>query len=176
MSDEVISDEPGATGSGSPGAEDLRLRETRTGTPWRAWGPYLSERQWGTVREDYSDGGRTPESYFTHDQARSRAYRWGEDGIAGISDDSSSGCAWRWRCGMSLGPDPQGAAVQHRLATPRATTAEDVKEYYFYVDNVPTHSYHSATCTSWYPQAEFPYNGLGRGQPGNGRARSSSTS
>src|SRR6202453_1590687 len=87
LSNDVISDGRGSTGWGSPGAEDLRLRETRAGTPWRAWGPYLSERQWGTVREDYSDGGDAW-SYFTHDQARSRAYRWGEDGIAGISDDT----------------------------------------------------------------------------------------
>src|SRR5215472_16287515 len=67
-------------------AEERRLREAREGVPWRAWGPYLSERQWGTVREDYSDNGDAW-SYFSHDQARSRAYRWGEDGIAGISDD-----------------------------------------------------------------------------------------
>ena len=80
-------------------AEEQRLREARAGVPWRAWGPYLSERQWGTVREDYSDN-EDAWSYFTHDQARSRAYRWGEDGIAGISE-TSSGCAWLSRCGTS---------------------------------------------------------------------------
>ena len=67
-------------------AEETRLQEARAGVPWRAWGPYLSERQWGTVREDYSDNGDAW-SYFSHDQARSRAYRWGEDGLAGVSDD-----------------------------------------------------------------------------------------
>src|ERR1700685_3918852 len=72
-------------------AEERRLQEARAGVPWRAWGPYLSERQWGTVREDYSDS-EDAWSYFTHDQARSRAYRWGEDGIAGISDDKQRLC------------------------------------------------------------------------------------
>ena len=72
-------------------AEEQRLQEARAGVPWRAWGPYLSERQWGTVREDYSDS-EGAWSYFSHDQARSRAYRWGEDGIAGISDDKQRLC------------------------------------------------------------------------------------
>ena len=72
-------------------AEERRLQEARAGVPWRAWGPYLSERQWGTVREDYSDNGDAW-SYFSHDQARSRAYRWGEDGLAGISDDKQRLC------------------------------------------------------------------------------------
>jgi hypothetical protein len=72
--------------SGNDGAEARRLAEARDGVPWRKWGPYLSERQWGTVREDYSGDGNAW-GYFTHDQARSRAYRWGEDGLAGISDD-----------------------------------------------------------------------------------------
>jgi len=138
VSNEVISDEPGSTGSGSAGAEDLRLRETRTGTPWRAWGPYLSERQWGTVREDYSDGGDAW-SYFTHEQARSRAYRWGEDGIAGISD-------------------PILKERLFGLTNAEGNHGEDVKEYYFYVDNVPTHSYQRYLYK--YPQAEFPYNDL----------------
>ena len=80
-------------------AERLRLAEADTGgIPWRRWGPYLSERQWGTVREDYGSGDDTW-SYFPHGQARSRAYRWGEDGLAGVSDAGSS-CAWRWACGM----------------------------------------------------------------------------
>ena len=154
MSNEVISDQPGSTGSGSPGAEDLRLRETRAGTPWRAWGPYLSERQWGTVREDYSDGGDAW-SYFTHDQARSRAYRWGEDGIAGISDDKQRLCLalalWNER-------DPILKERLFGLTNAEGNHGEDVKEYYFYVDNVPTHSYQRYLYK--YPQAEFPYNDL----------------
>jgi len=79
--------------AGQPTAEETRLREARAGVEWKEWGPYLSERQWGTVREDYSDNGDAW-SYLTHDQSRSRAYRWGEDGLAGISD-------WRWHCGTS---------------------------------------------------------------------------
>ncbi len=154
MSNEVISGEPGSTGSGSPGAEELRLRETRTGTPWRAWGPYLSERQWGTVREDYSDGGDAW-SYFTHDQARSRAYRWGEDGLAGISDDKQRLCLalalWNER-------DPILKERLFGLTNAEGNHGEDVKEYYFYVDNVPTHSYQRYLYK--YPQAEFPYNDL----------------
>ena len=82
-------------------AEHQRLQETRDGSiGWKQWGPYLSERQWGTVREDYSEDGEAW-NYFTHDQARSRAYRWGEDGIAGISATTSSGCASPWRCGTA---------------------------------------------------------------------------
>ena len=145
---------PASTGSGSPGAEDLRLRETRAGTPWRAWGPYLSERQWGTVREDYSDGGDAW-SYFTHDQARSRAYRWGEDGLAGISDDKQRLCLalalWNER-------DPILKERLFGLTNAEGNHGEDVKEYYFYVDNVPTHSYQRYLYK--YPQAEFPYNDL----------------
>jgi hypothetical protein len=160
VSNEVISDEPGSTGSGSPGAEDLRLRETRAGTPWRAWGPYLSERQWGTVREDYSDGGDAW-SYFTHDQARSRAYRWGEDGIAGISDEKQRLCLalalWNER-------DPILKERLFGLTNAEGNHGEDVKEYYFYVDNVPTHSYQRYLYK--YPQAEFPVQRPGRGQPG----------
>ena len=80
--------------------EQKRLNEAReTGIPWKKWGPYLSERQWGTVREDYSENGDAW-NYFTHDQARSRAYRWGEDGLGGICDDKQ-GCALRWPCGTS---------------------------------------------------------------------------
>jgi hypothetical protein len=135
-------------------AEELRLRETREGVPWRAWGPYLSERQWGTVREDYSDNGDAW-SYFSHDQARSRAYRWGEDGLAGISDEKQRLCLalalWNER-------DPILKERLFGLTNAEGNHGEDVKEYYFYVDNVPTHSYQR-----WlykYPQAEFPYNDL----------------
>ena len=135
-------------------AEELRLRETREGVPWRAWGPYLSERQWGTVREDYSQNGDAW-SYFSHDQARSRAYRWGEDGLAGISDDKQRLCLalalWNER-------DPILKERLFGLTNNEGNHGEDVKEYYFYVDNLPTHSYQR-----WlykYPQAEFPYNDL----------------
>ncbi len=119
--------------------------------PWRAWGPYLSERQWGTVREDYSQNGDAW-SYFSHDQARSRAYRWGEDGLAGISDDKQRLCLalalWNER-------DPILKERLFGLTNAEGNHGEDVKEYYFYVDNLPTHSYQR-----WlykYPQAEFPY-------------------
>ena len=117
-------------------AEEHRLREARTGVPWRVWGPYLSERQWGTVREDYSDNGDAW-SYFSHDQARSRAYRWGEDGLAGISDDKQRLCfalaLWNER-------DPILKERLFGLTNAEGNHGEDVKEYYFYVDNLPTHT------------------------------------
>jgi hypothetical protein len=135
-------------------AEETRLQEARAGVPWRAWGPYLSERQWGTVREDYSDNGDAW-SYFTHDQARSRAYRWGEDGLAGISDDKQRLCLaialWNER-------DPILKERLFGLTNSEGNHGEDVKEYYFYLDNLPTHSYQR-----WlykYPQQEFPYTEL----------------
>jgi Mannosylglycerate hydrolase MGH1-like glycoside hydrolase domain len=135
-------------------AEERRLRAAQAGVPWRAWGPYLSERQWGTVREDYSDGGDAW-SYFTHDQARSRAYRWGEDGLAGISDDKQRLCLavalWNER-------DPIIKERLFGLTNAEGNHGEDVKEYYFYVDNVPTHSYQRYLYK--YPQKEFPYNDL----------------
>ncbi len=135
-------------------AEERRLREARVGVPWRAWGPYLSERQWGTVREDYSDN-EDAWSYFSHDQARSRAYRWGEDGIAGISDDKQRLCLavalWNER-------DPILKERLFGLTNAEGNHGEDVKEYYFYVDNLPTHSYQRYLYK--YPQAEFPYNEL----------------
>ena len=135
-------------------AEERRLREARAGVPWRAWGPYLSERQWGTVREDYSDS-EDAWSYLSHDQARSRAYRWGEDGIAGISDDKQRLCLavalWNER-------DPILKERLFGLTNAEGNHGEDVKEYYFYVDNLPTHSYERYLYK--YPQAEFPYNEL----------------
>ena len=135
-------------------AEERRLREARAGVPWRAWGPYLSERQWGTVREDYSDN-EDAWSYLSHDQARSRAYRWGEDGIAGISDDKQRLCLalalWNER-------DPILKERLFGLTNAEGNHGEDVKEYYFYVDNLPTHSYQRYLYK--YPQAEFPYNDL----------------
>ena len=135
-------------------AEERRLREARAGVQWRAWGPYLSERQWGTVREDYSDS-EDAWSYFSHDQARSRAYRWGEDGIAGISDDKQRLCLalalWNER-------DPILKERLFGLTNSEGNHGEDVKEYYFYVDNLPTHSYQRYLYK--YPQAEYPYNEL----------------
>ena len=135
-------------------AEERRLREARAGEPWRAWGPYLSERQWGTVREDYSDGGDAW-SYFTHDQARSRAYRWGEDGLAGISDDKQRLCL---ALALWNEQDPILKERLFGLTNAEGNHGEDVKEYYFYVDNLPTHSYQRYIYK--YPQSEFPYNDL----------------
>ena len=147
-------DSPAVPDPASLTAEEQRLQEARAGIPWRAWGPYLSERQWGTVREDYSDNGDAW-SYFSHDHARSRAYRWGEDGIAGISDDKQRLCLalalWNER-------DPILKERLFGLTNAEGNHGEDVKEYYFYVDNLPTHSYQRYLYK--YPQAEFPYNEL----------------
>ena len=136
----------------SAGAEHRRLTEARErGVPWRKWGPYLSERQWGTVREDYSENGDAW-NYFTHDQARSRAYRWGEDGLAGFSDDKQQLC---FALALWNGRDPILKERLFGLTNSEANHGEDVKEYYFYLDSTPTHSY-----MKWlykYPQAAYPY-------------------
>ena len=147
--------------------ESARLQEARTletlrfqqqvgigKKPWRKWGPYLSERQWGTVREDYSQDGNAWD-YFTHDQARSRAYHWGEDGLAGISDDKELLCF-----GVVLwnGKDPILKERLFGLTNSEGNHGEDVKEYYFYLDSTPTHSYMKYLYK--YPQAAFPYNDL----------------
>jgi hypothetical protein len=135
--------------------EQRRLNEAReTGTPWKKWGPYLSERQWGTVREDYSDNSDAW-NYFTHDQARSRAYRWGEDGIAGISDDKQRLC---FALALWNGNDPILKERLFGLANSEANHGEDVKEYYYYRDSTPTHSYMKYLYK--YPQREFPYRDL----------------
>ena len=105
--------------------------------PWKKWGPYLSERQWGTVREDYSEGGDAW-NYFTHDQARSRAYRWGEDGIAGLCDDNQILC---FALALWNGADPILKERMFGLTNSEGNHGEDVKEYYFYLDSTPTHSY-----------------------------------
>ena len=119
-------------------AEEARLAAARAGTePWRRWGPYLSERQWGTVREDYSADG-TAWEYFPHDHARSRAYRWGEDGIAGICDDRQRLC---FALALWNGADPILKERMFGLTGHEGNHGEDVKEYYFYLDNVPTHAY-----------------------------------
>jgi hypothetical protein len=136
-------------------AEERRLDETRAkGTPWRKWGPYLSERQWGTVREDYSHDGNAWD-YFTHDQARSRAYRWGEDGLAGISDDKQRLC---FALALWNGRDPILKERLFGLTNSEGNHGEDVKEYYFYLDSTPTHSYMKYLYK--YPQTAYPYDDL----------------
>src|SRR5438045_861938 len=133
-------------------AEGTRLAEAKTREmPWRKWGPYVSERQWGTVREDYSDNGDAW-NYFTHDQARSRAYRWGEDGLAGISDDRQRLC---FALALWNGKDPIIKERLFGLANSESNHGEDVKEYYFYLDSTPTHSYMKYLYK--YPQSAFPY-------------------
>jgi len=135
--------------------EAARLREARDKkAPWRKWGPYLSERQWGTVREDYSPDGNAWD-YFSHDQSRSRAYHWGEDGLAGVSDDRQLLCfalaVW----------NGQDAILKERLfglTNSEGNHGEDVKEYYYYLDSTPTHSYMKYLYK--YPQKAFPYGDL----------------
>jgi hypothetical protein len=130
-------------------AESQRLEEDSTA--WKRWGPYLSERQWGTVREDYSSDG-TAWDYLPHDMARSRAYRWGEDGIAGISDDRHLLC---FALGLWNGCDPILKERLFGLTGPEGNHGEDVKELYYYLDSTPTHS--SMRMLYKYPQGEFPY-------------------
>ena len=135
--------------------EQKRLNEAReAGTPWKKWGPYLSERQWGTVREDYSADGNAWD-YFSHDQSRSRTYRWGEDGLGGISDDKQRLCfalaLWNER-------DPILKERAFGLTNSEGNHGEDVKDYYFYLDSTPTHSYMKYLYK--YPQREFPYRDL----------------
>src|ERR1044071_8325821 len=136
-------------------AEHDRLDEARAhNIAWKKWGPYLSERQWGTVREDYSEGGDAW-NYFSHDQARSRVYRWNEDGLAGISDDEQQLC---FALALWNGRDPILKERLFGLTNSEGNHGEDVKEYYFYLDSTPTHSY-----MKWlykYPQAAFPYDDL----------------
>jgi hypothetical protein len=133
-------------------AENGRLTDARQNkTPWRKWGPYLSERQWGTVREDYSDNGDAW-NYFPHDHARSRAYKWGEDGLAGISDDRQRLC---WSLALWNGADPILKERIFGLTNAEGNHGEDVKEYYYYLDSTPTHSYMKYLYK--YPQGEFPY-------------------
>lgn len=133
-------------------AEQLRLNDARQNNiPWKKWGPYLTERQWGTVREDYSENGDAW-NFFTHDQARSRAYRWGEDGLAGISDDNQHLC---FSVALWNGKDPILKERLFGLTNSEGNHGEDVKEYYFYLDNTPTHSYMKYLYK--YPHAAYPY-------------------
>src|SRR5271169_2955411 len=135
--------------------EVIRLQEARTAKiPWRKWGPYLSERQWGTVREDYSQDGNAW-NYFTHDHARSRAYHWGEDGLAGLSDDRQFLC---FALALWNGKDPILKERLFGLTNSEGNHGEDVKEYYFYLDNIPTHSYMKYLYK--YPQAAYPYDNI----------------
>jgi hypothetical protein len=135
--------------------EEQRLAECREGkAPWKLWGPYLSERQWGTVREDYSPGGTAWDS-FGHDVARSRAYRWGEDGIAGISDDQQRLC---FSVALWNGSDPILKERLFGLTNGEGNHGEDVKEMYYYLDATPTHSYLKMLYK--YPQRAFPYGEL----------------
>src|SRR3974390_541185 len=132
--------------------EQIRLEDARNKqVPWKKGGPYLSERQWGTVREDYSPNGDAW-NYFTHDNAQYRAYRWGEDGLAGISDDRQLLC---FALALWNGRDPILKERLFGLSNSEGNHGEDVKEYYFYLDSTPTHSYMKYLYK--YPQAAYPY-------------------
>jgi hypothetical protein len=149
-----VSTQPGFQSDGRAGrdAESLRLADDRNRTAnWKRWGPYLSERQWGTVREDYSADGLAW-NYFPHDHARSRAYRWGEDGLLGICDRE---CRLCFALALWNGRDPILKERLFGLAGPEGNHGEDCKECYFYLDSTPTHSYMKALYK--YPQATFPY-------------------
>ena len=133
------------------GDEQRRLDEAKQGVAWRKWGPYLSERQWGTVREDYSENGAAWDS-FPHDHARSRTYLWGEDGLAGFSDDHQRLC---FALALWNGHDPILKERLFGLTNGEGNHGEDVKELYYYLDATPTHSW-----MRWlykYPQRAFPY-------------------
>src|ERR1700751_2289772 len=133
-------------------AEERRLEESRERKRhWKRWGPYLSERQWGTVREDYSEGGAAWD-YFPHDHARSRAYRWGEDGLGGISDRHQRIC---FAIALWNGREPILKERLFGLTGSEGNHGEDVKELYFYLDSTPTHSYMRFLYK--YPQQAFPY-------------------
>src|SRR5579862_3463195 len=136
-------------------SEQRRLEAARRQTvPWKKWGPYLSERQWGTVREDYSENGDAWD-YFSHEQARSRAYRWGEDGLAGISDEHQRLC---FALALWNGKDLILKERLFGLTNSEGNHGEDVKEYYYYLDSTPTHSYMKYLYK--YPQAAYPYDDL----------------
>ena len=139
----------------TPNPEQSRLLENQAGkSDWKRWGPYLSDRAWGTVREDYSADG-TPGNYFPHDHARSRAYRWNEDGLGGICDRDQHLCL-----ALALWNE-QDPILKERffgLTSNEGNHGEDVKEYYFYLDGTPTHSYMKMLYK--YPQAAYPYDEL----------------
>src|SRR5215468_1011213 len=140
---------------GTVTAEDQRLAEDAARKRnWKRWGPYLAERQWGTVREDYSPDG-TCWDYFPHDHARSRVYRWGEDGLLGLTDREGRLC---FALALWNGRDPFLKERLFGLSGHEGNHGEDVKECYFYLDNTPTHSYMKYLYK--YPQAAFPYDQL----------------
>jgi hypothetical protein len=161
------SDAPISSDPPRPLAEEQRLAEAHARTAnWQRWGSYLSERQWGTVREDYSPNGDTW-NYFTHDQARSRAYRWGEDGLLGFTDRE---CRLCFALALWNGRDPILKERLFGLTGPEGNHGEDVKECYYYLDATPTYSYMKSLYK--YPQAEYPYARLveenrnrGKGEP-----------
>ncbi|TXM89123.1 glucosidase, partial [Methylobacterium sp. WL122] len=134
--------------------EGRRLAETRADPAWRLWGPYLSDRQWGTVREDYSADGEAW-NYLPHDHARSRAYRWGEDGIGGFADKDLN---WCLSLALWNGRDPILKERLFGLTNAQGNHGEDVKELYYYLDGVPTHAYMRMLYK--YPHGEFPYSRL----------------
>src|SRR5678809_682394 len=135
--------------------EEIRLQQSRERRAhWKRWGPYLSERAWGTVREDYSPYG-TAWDYLTHDQARSRTYRWGEDGIAGFCDNQQFLCI---SVALWNGRDPILKERLFGLTNGQGNHGEDVKELYYYLDNLPTHYYMEYLYK--YPQQKFPYEEL----------------
>src|ERR1700741_660660 len=132
-------------------AEEKRIRENDTADePWYLWGPYLAERAWGTVREDYSENGDAW-NFFSHDQARSRAYRWNEDGLGGISDEQQRLC---FALALWNGKDPYLKERAFGLTGNQGNRGEDVKEQYFYLDATPSHSH--LRYLYKYPQREFP--------------------
>jgi hypothetical protein len=145
-------------------AEERRLRADKDGEAhWKLWGPYLAERAWGTVREDYSASGEAWE-YFPHDHARSRVYRWNEDGLAGICDDHQNLC---FALALWNGTDPVLKERLFGLTGNEGNHGEDVKEYYFYLDSTPTHSYMKYLYK--YPQAAYPYADLVTSNAARGR-------
>ncbi len=146
-----------------PAEELARLQEATQQQPWKRWGPYLSERQWGTVREDYSPDGTCWE-YFSHDHARSRAYRWGEDGLLGICDDQ---CRLAFALALWNERDPILKERLFGLTGPEGNHGEDVKELYYYLDSTPTHSYLKALYK--YAQAPYPYERLVEENRGRGK-------
>jgi hypothetical protein len=147
-----------------PDAERFRLAEADAGTvSWRSWGPYLSERAWGTVREDYSADGDAWGS-FPHDHARSRVYRWNEDGMAGFCDEEQD---WCLSLALWNGVDPILKERMFGLTGPEGNHGEDVKEYWWYLDGTPTHSWN--TWRYHYPQRPFPYDELVAGNAGRSK-------
>src|ERR1700739_4983017 len=139
----------------SDSAEVMRLQQARdTKIPWRKWGPYLSERHWGTVREDYSQDGNAWD-YFSRDQARSHAYHWGEDGLAGISDEKQLLC---FSIALCNGNDPILKERLFGLTNSESNHGEHAEYYSFYLDSAPPHSYMKYLYK--YPQAAFPYRDL----------------